>query len=234
MAALFALAGIHPGAISANTEDSYHSLRTCLNRDYIQSVSADDDHTSATKPVRKQRYTNVPAANVEYSESMERLIRSEIQNIHSTVETVAEKFAALQDVTGSRKSLHTITLEDVAGAWRDGQFVRAEKSIHLHFNEQGKVSCMVLEAINVPINLPSHWTRKYLRMYMPHTNIVEMETLRKNYRLYNTLNNASILHRLEGLRTMHSHIRTALYKIDLQIAAHYDQSKTVADWQIEM
>ena len=43
-----------------------------------------------------------------------------------------------------------------------------------------------------------------------------------------------ILHRLEGLRTMHSHIRTALYKIDLQIAAHYDQSKTVADWQIEM
>ncbi len=231
-AAMLAVLGSSPAL--AGPGDGYEELRTCQNREYIRSVASHESKQNSDAAEVKQRYTNVPAANVVYSVSMERLIVLEMENIEQSLKTIAEKYAELQEVTGRRPSPYTMVLEKFPGVWRDGQFVRAEKAMHLHFDEAGQVTCVVLEAMNVPVNLPAHWTRKYIRLYLPHVRILEMETFRKNYRLYNTLNEASIAHRLDGLRVMNEHVRTVVYRMDMEIASFYDRRENRAGWQTDI
>lgn len=71
-----------------------------------------------------------------------------------------------------------------------------------------------------------------MRIYYPSIQTIELETLRQNYQIVEELVNSSPEIQLKAFRKVFINLRTALYSMDMLIAAYYDRRNKKHDWQI--
>jgi hypothetical protein len=96
------------------------------------------------------------------------------------------------------------------------------------------MKCVVLDSFTRAVYNPQSWTRKIIRLYYPNVQTMELETKRHNYRMHGTLENASPEIQLRALRMTYLNLRTALYSMDMMIAAYYDLRNKKNEWQVNM
>jgi len=170
----------------------------------------------------------------EYRKEIERLLRLEIGNVHAAIGDVENKHKQLILLYPELSKYQEIILEDIPGAWRDGVFVNSKRTLSLHYNEKSELVCMVLDSFTRSVYFPEQWTRKIIRLYNKNVQMMELETLRHNFHLPETLQNTSPEIQLKGLRLVYSNLRTALYSMDMLIAAYYDLRNKRNEWQINL
>ncbi|MBX7058388.1 MAG: hypothetical protein K1X75_10020 [Leptospirales bacterium] len=200
-------------------------LRACRNRS-SQPVNPTD------RPMfYSTSWGNNPQEG-QYRNEMERLLTSEINNVKRAIEDVARKHVELIRLYPQFEAYQEIVLEDNPGSWRDGTFVNSKKLIIFHYTQDKKLDCVVLDSLTRSVYNPNLWTRKLMRLYYPNVQSVELETLRHNYREPGTLDRTSPEIQLKALRFIFLNLRTALYSMDMMIAAYYDRRNQFNEWQI--
>ncbi len=170
----------------------------------------------------------------QYRAEMERLLGIEIGNVQRAVRDVEHKHKELIILYPQLKQYQEIILEDVPGAFRDGEYVNSKKLIVMHYNEQGVIDCVVLDSMTRSVYNPTQWTRKVIRLYYPNIQTLELETHRHNYQLRGSLETTSPEIQLKALRLVFNNLRAALYSMDMLIAAYYDLREKKSDWQINL
>jgi len=168
----------------------------------------------------------------EYRQEIIRLLKLEIANVDQAIKDIVNKHKELIKLYPELKQYQEIILEDNPGSWRDGIFVNSKKVLALHYSVNGEIDCIVLDSMIRGVDQYEWWTRKIMRIYYPSIQTVELETLRQNFRLVESLENSSPEIQLRALRRVFLNLRTALYSMDMMIAAYYDRRNKKHDWQI--
>lgn len=170
----------------------------------------------------------------QYRREMERLLKVEISNVRNAVEDVQRKHTELVKLFPQLEGYQEIVLEDTPGAWRDGVYVNSQRLLAIHYQENSRIKCVVLDSITRDIYNEGQWTRKVIRLYYPNIHTLEMESVRHNYQLTRTLETAAPEIQLKALRLVYNNLRTALYSMDMKIAAYYDLRNKKNEWQINL
>lgn len=170
----------------------------------------------------------------QYRQEMERLLRIEISNVQRSLKDVSEKHQDLIQLYPEFEKYQEIVLEDVPGTWRDGVYVNSKRLIIFHYDQEKKLDCVVLDSMTRSIYGANEWTRKIIRLYFPNIQTMELHTLRHNYTLGGTLDKTSPEVQLRALRLVFLNLRTALYSMDMMIAAFYDLRNKKNEWQINL
>ncbi len=170
----------------------------------------------------------------QYRQEMERLLRIEIANVRRSLKDVSEKHQDLIELYPQLAEYQEIVLEDVPGTWRDGVYVNSKRLIIFHYDNEKKLDCVVLDSMTRSIYGANEWTRKIIRLYFPNIQTMELHTMRHNYTLGGTLDKTSPEVQLRALRLVFLNLRTALYSMDMMIAAYYDLRNKKNEWQINL
>lgn len=174
----------------------------------------------------------------QYRQEMERLLRIEIANVRRSLKDVSEKHKDLTRLYPEFSQYQEIVLEDVPGTWRDGVYVNSKRLIIFHYKgddpDKRELECVVLDSMTRSIYGANEWTRKIIRLYFPNIQTMELHTLRHNYVLGGTLDKTSPEVQLRALRLVFLNLRTALYSMDMMIAAFYDLRNKKNEWQINL
>ncbi len=211
------------------TKRKLDTRQLCPNRDKQPKLPNDDN------PVfYKTTWGNNPQEG-QYRKEMERLLKIEISNVRRAIHDIETKHEDLIHLYPSLAKNQVITLEDIPGVWRNNEFVNSKKLIIFHYNDDKKLDCIVLDSMTRNIYNDNQWTRKLLRLYYPNVQSMEMETLRHNYNPpASTLDRTSPEVQLTALRFVFLQLRTALYTMDMMIAAYYDKRNKLNYWQIDL
>lgn len=202
-------------------------LRACQNRNEQPDVPQGELIFYSTS------WGNNPQEG-QYRQEMERLLRIEMENVRKALADVASKHKELIRLYPEFENYQEIILEDVPGTWRDGIYVNSKKMIVFHYSEQKELDCVVLDSMTRSIYASNTWTRKLVRLYFPNIQTMELETLRHNYVEKGTLEKTSPEIQLRALRLIFLNLRTALYSMDMLIAAYYDLRNKKNEWQINL
>ena len=171
----------------------------------------------------------------QYRDEMVRLLGLEVENVRRAIRNVEDKYAELIRAKPelAKQNSKELILEDKPGVWRDGQYVNTQKVLALYFDDSNeKLKCAVLDALVQNIYVANQWTRKLMRLYNPHVQRVELHTIRHNYVQKARLERASPEIQLRALRLFAEDLRSSLYMMDMEIAAHYEQQRKVNSWQL--
>lgn len=224
---LVALTGISAQSEETQLNKPEDSLRECKQGNEYRKAGADELILPAIS------WGNNPQEG-EYRREIERLLKLEIQNVNSAILDVASKHKELIKLYPQLQKYQEIVLEDNPGAWRDGLLVNSKKVLSLHYTDTGEIDCVVLDSMIRGVNMYELWTRKIMRLYYPSIQTLELETLTHNLRIVEGLENTSPEVQLKALRLVFQNLRTALYSMDMLIAAYYDQRNKRNDWQINL
>lgn len=201
--------------------------RECKNHQEFRKAGADE---LILPPIS---WGNNPQEG-EYRREVERLLKLEIQNVNTAILDVVSKHKELIKLYPELKMYQEIVLEDNPGAWRDGLFVNSKKVLSLHYAETGEIDCIVLDSMIRGVNKYELWTRKIIRLYYPSIQTLQLETRTHNLRMLESLENTSPEVQLKALRLVFQNLRTALYSMDMLIAAYYDRRNKRNEWQINL
>ncbi|MFN3605027.1 MAG: hypothetical protein ACK4UJ_09985 [Leptonema sp. (in: bacteria)] len=170
----------------------------------------------------------------EYRSEIIRLLQIELNNVDIAIKDLVNKHKELVKLYPELEKYQEIILEDNPGSWRDGIFVNSKKVLGLHYDVNGEIDCVVIDYMIRGVDHYEWWTRKIMRIYYPSVQTVQLETLRQNFRLEESLENSSPEIQLKALRNVFINLRTALYSMDMLIAAYYDRRNKRHDWQINL
>ncbi len=218
--------------VSAQTEEPplkkpEDSARECKNPQEFRKAGPDELILPAIS------WGNNPQEG-EYRREVERLLKLEIQNVNNAILDVVTKHKELITLYPELKLYQEIVLEDNPGAWRDGLFVNSKKVLSLHYTENGDLDCLVIDSMIRGVNKYELWTRKIMRLYYPSIQTLQLETRTHNLRMLESLENTSPEVQLKALRLVFQNLRTALYSMDMLIAAYYDRRNKRNEWQINL
>jgi len=203
------------------------STRECNNAQEFRKAGADELILPAVS------WGNNPQEG-EYRREIERLMKLEIQNVNGAILDVVGKHKELIKLYPQLKLYQEIILEDNPGAWREGVFVNSKKVLSLHYSESGDLDCLVLDSMIRGVDRYEHWTRKIMRLYYPSIQTLQLETRTHNLKMLESLENTSPEVQLKALRFVFQNLRTALYSMDMLIAAYYDRRNKRNEWQINL
>ncbi len=170
----------------------------------------------------------------EYRSEIIRLLQIELNNVDLAIKDLVSKHKELIKLYPELERYQEIVLEDNPGSWRDGIFVNSKKVLAIHYGDDGGISCIVLDYMIRGVEHYDWWTRKIMRIYYPSIQTIQLETLRQNFKLEETLEVSSPEIQLKALRNVFINLRTALYSMDMLIAAYYDRRNKKHDWQINL
>ena len=224
---LIALTGVSAQSEDSSLHKPEDSLRECKHADEYRKAGADELILPAIS------WGNNPQEG-EYRREIERLLKLEIQNVNGAIEDVVSKHKELVKLYPQLQKYQEIILEDNPGAWRDGLLVNSKKVLSLHYNDNGNIDCVVLDSMIRGVNMYELWTRKIMRLYYPSIQTLELETQTHNFRIVEGLENTSPEVQLKALRLVLQNLRTALYSMDMLIAAYYEQRNKRNEWQINL
>lgn len=200
-------------------------LRECKSHDKYKKTNAED------LILPDIAWGNNPQ-EAEYRQEVIRLLKLEISNVNQAIIDIVIKHKELIKLYPELKEYQEIILEDNPGSWRDGIYVNSKKVLAIHYTADGNVDCVILDSMIRGVDKYELWTRKIMRIYYPSIQTIELETLRHNFRLEESLENSSPEIQLRALRRVFINLRTALYSMDMLIAAYYDRRNKKHDWQI--
>jgi hypothetical protein len=216
-----------PPASSVRRRAVSDPLRGCPNRSQQPQVPENELIFYSTS------WGNNPQEG-QYRREMERLLRLEIGNVKRAVDDVEKKHQELVRLYPEFESYQEIILEDNPGSWRDGIYVNSKKLIVFHYSADKKLECVVLDSVTRSVYNPNLWTRKIMRLYYPNVQTIELHTMRHNFEEGGTLEKTSPEIQLRAMRLVFNNLRTALYSMDMLIAAYYDRRNKRNDWQINL
>lgn len=170
----------------------------------------------------------------EYRAEVMRLLQIELNNVDTAIKDIVNKHKELVKLYPEFQNYQEIVLEDNPGSWRDGIFVNSKKVLALHYGSNGEIECVVLDYMIRGVEHYEWWTRKIMRIYYPSIQTIQLETLRQNFRLEESLETSSPEIQLKALRNVFINLRTALYSMDMLIASYYDRRNKKHDWQINL
>jgi len=237
-----AIAGIFtqtPSIAEDNGHESEDKLRRCANQETRKAQVPSDG-----RPIMSENAMGNNPQEKQYREEMERLLTVEIENVKKAVADVESKHKRLIQLYPKLQYYNEIVLEDVPGAWREGEYVNSKKVLSLTYtiSQDGvpHLNCLVMDSMTRNVYNPDQWTRKIMRLYYPNVQMVELETHRHNFQLPKlgqpaiTLEATSPEIQLRALRFIYLNLRTALYSMDMLIASYYDKRNRKNEWQINL
>lgn len=208
-------------------------LRVCKKDDGSNRPNIPHEDPKIITPDRYMGQEENPQERY-YREEITRLLKLEIRNVEKAIRDVESKHQQLVKLYPQFENYQEITLEDVPGAWRGGEFVNARRVLVMAYGADAKLDCMVLDSLTRNVYNGDQWTRKILRMKEYNVQTLEMETLRHNYRLFETMENAAPEVQLKAFRLIYGNLRTALYSMDMMIALYYDMRNRRNSYQIDL
>ncbi len=229
-----------PAATPANVaKESEDKARRCLNESTRNAQVPSDG-----RPIMSENAMGNNPQEKQYREEIERLLTIEIGNVKTAVKDVEQKHKRLMQLYPRLQYYNEITLEDVPGAWREGDYVNSKKTLSLTYDIGAdgvpKLKCLVMDSMTRNVYHPDQWTRKLMRLYYPNVQMVELETHRHNFQMPTmgapaiTLESTSPEIQLRALRLIYLNLRTALYSMDMLIASYYDKRNRKNEWQINL
>jgi hypothetical protein len=237
-----ALAEDPAGEEAKEEEEEIIAMRQCPNRSQQEALNNVPKEDGLIK--KPAAWGNTPgqdeAANPQesqYRNEITRLLKIEIEKVEEAVTDIEGKHKELiaLDSFTNLTNYQEIVLEDNPGSWRNGVFVNSKKVLALHYGANGELQCMVLDSMERGVYNTTLWTRKILRLYYPYIQTMELVTLREHYNPPPvTLENTSPEVQLQAFRLAFSNLRTALYSMDMMIAAFYDKRNKLNEWQIDL
>lgn len=221
------------------TKESEDKARRCLN-----PATRTAQVPSDGRPIMSENAIGNNPQEKQYREEIERLLTIEIQNVKIAVTDVELKHKRLMQLYPRLQYYQEIVLEDVPGAWREGDYVNSKKVLSLTYDlpadGSSKLTCLVMDSMTRNVYHPDQWTRKLMRLYYPNVQMVELETHRHNFSMPSpgapaiTLEATSPEIQLRALRLIYLNLRTALYSMDMLIASYYDKRNRRNEWQINL
>ncbi|MBI3395848.1 MAG: hypothetical protein HY042_08435 [Spirochaetia bacterium] len=225
-------------SVSADRKSPTDPLRTCVKMapGKVAPAKGDAGHEEEPQIIISEQFEGKYENPQEkyYREEIIRLLKIEIKNVNRAIHDVETKHKVLIKLYPQFESYQEIILEDVPGAWRSGEFVNARRTLSMGYGNDHNLDCMVLDSTTRNVYNSDLWTRKILRMRDYSVQTLEMETLRHNYRLYETFDNASPEVQLRAFRLVYQSLRTALYSMDMLIAAYYEHKNRKNYYQINL
>lgn len=221
------------------TKEADDKMRRCLNQETRNAQVPSDG-----RPIMSENAMGNNPQEKQYREEMERLLTIEIENVKTAVKDVELKHKRLVQLYPKLQFYQEIILEDVPGAWREGDYVNSKKVLSLTYapGQDGTphLTCLVMDSMTRNVYHPDQWTRKLMRLYYPNVQMVELETHRHNFQMPRagqpaiTLEATSPEIQLRALRLIYLNLRTALYSMDMLIASYYDKRNRKNEWQINL
>lgn len=235
LAILFPVFGENPTTNKTDdTEKKVDPMRECPNR--AKQTELNNAEKTEGLILKEVSWGNNPQ-ETQYRNEVIRLLRLEIENVATAVSDIEAKHKELirLDRFSSLHNYQEIVLEDNPGAWRNGIFVNSKKVLAMHYSDDGKLECLVLDSMERGVYNTSLWTRKVLRMYTPYVQTMELVTRKQHYNPpVETLESTSPEVQLNAFRLVFANLRTALYSMDMMIAAYYDRRNKRNEWQIDL
>ncbi len=227
-------------ADSSGVAVEIHPTRRCLNWDerkarFMEQKKTNDALKSQGKAPRRlgRRSMGNNPQEGQYRREMERLLGIEIDNINRAMTDAQNKHKELTELYPKYKKYQQIIIRYTPGAYIDGSYVASRTAINFHYDDKGKINCLVLENRSRNVYQTSRWTNKYVRLYNPYIQFMELETFRQNYRLMSRLENTSAEIQLKSMRLMYKNIRAAVYIMDVMIARFHHQTGKQAEYQVD-
>ncbi len=197
--------------------------------------AADEDPECKIENKREGSGTSFLIANPEndYQASLNQLLAQEVENLKAAVANVERKRMQLVKIQGTEQPIQVIELENSTGVWRNSQKVNYQAVLHLSYKNE-RLHCLILESTTRPIYEPEKWTHKIVRLRFPGIESLELASHRHNLNMLQNLENVDPGHQLELLRLIVRNLQTALYTMDMKIAAYYNLRNKKNEWQINM
>ncbi|MCB1171624.1 MAG: hypothetical protein KDK25_14855 [Leptospiraceae bacterium] len=218
----------------AEEEKKIDPMRECPSRPQQEALNNVEKENGLI--LEEQSWGNNPQES-QYRSEVTRLLKLEIENVAKAVEDIEAKHKELirLDRFSELSNYQEIVLEDNPGSWRNGIFVNSKKVLAMHYGPNGELQCLVLDSMERGVYNTSLWTRKVLRMYYPYIQTMELITRKQHYNPDpETLEKTSPEVQLQAFRLVFSNLRTALYSMDMMIAAYYDRRNKRNEWQIDL
>lgn len=214
------------------------STRMCLNRDkHEERQKAQEAEKARLAKEGKGGYfsqyvsENVASNESDYIKNMAILIKEEIASIQGIVKDIQKKHDKLITLYPQFKYYQEINLEDIPGTYVGTHYLNFRKTVALHYDKDGTMNCLVIDYLSREIYVPNVFTQKFTRMYLPHVQSMEMETIQRQLRVHDYLDNAPPDMQLMVLRRMLDDLRSVAYSLDLQISAYYYTHRKMLEWQ---
>ena len=238
LALLFSGAIIFPVAAedppAEEEEKKIDPMRTCGDRAQQEAINNVQKENGLI--MEEQSWGNNPQES-QYRSEVTRLLKLEIENVRKAVKDIEAKHKELinLDRFSGLKNYQEIVLEDNPGSWRNGIFVNSKKVLAMHYGPNGELECLVLDSMERGVYNTSLWTRKVLKMYYPYIQTMELVTRKQHYNPDpETLEKTAPEVQLQAFRLVFSNLRSALYSMDMMIAAYYDKRNKRNEWQIDL
>jgi hypothetical protein len=175
----------------------------------------------------------IPDPQNSYQRETNRLLRQEIEELKQAVSEIEIKRTQLEKIKRVRQTYQLIQLDNATGIVRNGRKSNYISRIHFTFKDN-RLHCLMLESHTRPVYEPEKWTRKKIRLRFPGIESLELASQRRNMHLLQEMENVDPKHQLELLRRLVLNIKTALYSMDMEIAAYYENRNKKNQWQIDM
>lgn len=192
--------------------------RSCNNRDAIMNHKPEVGVEIGLDP--------------DYRKFLENRIQNYQTTILGIVDDIKKKHTTISGFMPSVKNYQEVVMADNPGVWRDGHYVNEKKVIALTFNEQGDVTCIVMDSLERRLYNSGYFTRKVIRVYYPELKAIQLDTYVQNHYLPTVLDTEHpelIVRAYKEIRTL---LKSVNYNMDKLIASHEYQKERFTDWQM--
>lgn len=216
--------GAGNGSASSSKEDQDPAIlerkiyRSCNDRDAIANHKSDDGIEIGLDP--------------EYRKFLETRIQNYQTTIQGIVTDIKQKHGTITAFMPSVKNYQEIVMADNPGVWRDGHYINEKKVIALTFNDQGEITCIVMDSLERRIYDTGFFTRKVVRVYYPELKVIQLDTYIRNHQLQTILDTEHPELMVRAYKELRSLLKSVNYNMDKLIAAHEYQRERFTDWQM--
>lgn len=200
------------------------SKRTCGNRDdwektgmyETKKIIVENDEGSMSK---------------DYWEALDKLIIKEKENLKEASERLSYKHQNLIHYFPKFKRYQELVVENVAGSYKNGEYVSIRKFVSFSFTSNHDLDCIVIESMIRQVDRPEIFTRRLVRIFYPDLDNIQIETLRHNFHRSLNLASSSPEVHLESLRKIQDVIDSSVFMIDMMVSQEIQNQNELIEWQ---
>ena len=209
-----------PYLYSQNAPENKNNIpreRNCINLE-DQKSKGTDHFVYPTSVIEQSNYEGR-----QYKQDMSNLLMKEISRIREEIENIEKRHSLLVQLYPNLKGYQEIVIEDKPGYWEHNEYINSRKLIALHFSQENKINCVVIDSERKNIHNATSFKKKFIRLYIPYIQSMEIESISRFSHVSETMDDATPEMQLKALRLMTVHLKEALYNIDMMISSYYNK-----------
>ncbi len=202
------------------------SMRTCTGKERVTGHQAASSDSASLHSLSSEEERS------EYLKKMDQKLAREQNRIRTLLETIQKRHETLLQWYPRIRDYQEVSLRDSTGIYQNNVLMNYSQILAVNYGSGGGVDCVVLDTRVRPIEIAEYWTTRVIRLYPGRLDVLELETIQKGREMTRLLDSSSADVQIMALRSMADYLRSALYTMDMQIAAHYTQEEFRTKWQM--